>query len=97
MSGVFLVFLVCYKRSLKMFSNKILLISTRSRANSLRKFSKLLSNFWSRPKTTIDNGILLSDSDDIVIPSVSLNEFIFQATEPFEKYKAIVSILIFFI
>lgn len=40
---------------------------------------------------SIRNGILFSDSEDIVIPSTNLTDLIFERIRPFHKYKAVVS------
>lgn len=88
--------MICFSKSLdalKMFLKQVLL--TCKQNNVQKGFLRVLSNVGSSKNSSISNGILYSDSDDIVVPSASLTEILFERFTPFQKYTAIVSIFTF--
>lgn len=72
-----------------MFLEKV--FSTPIRNNVQKTLLRVLSSVANTNRSTINDGILCSDSDDIVIPSSNLSQVVFERIAPFERYKAIVS------
>lgn len=75
-----------------MLFKNFLLLSKRTQRHILQtNFLRTLTNS-SGSSSTIRDGVLFSDSADIYIPSTNVIETIYEKIEPFQKFRAIVSL-----
>lgn len=78
-----------------MLVKNVVLITRKTHRNIFnRNLLRALSSTSGKENGTIKNGILFSDSSDIDIPTVNLCDLIYERIEPFQKFKAIVSIIV---
>lgn len=78
---------------MKMFVTKFFLIFRQTQRNIFgTNCLRALSSRDGNHNSTIRDGILYSDTSDIEIPSANITDILFERIEPFQKFKAIVSI-----
>lgn len=79
------------RKSLKMFRKTVVLLARQSQKKNrcFRVFST-----ESIQNNSVRNGVLFSDSSDLVIPSANITDVIFDRIASFKKFTAIVSIRI---
>lgn len=77
-----------------MFLKKCFIVISSQKRGLHKSFLRALPSAGIDKNNSIRNGILYSDSSDIVIPSSNITDVIFNRIESFHKHKAIVSITI---